>query len=79
MERALSESGLENTYFRGILRYPISDKSEEYHGYDEEYGLIYNEFIALNTHMIQKLQKTIKEQQKEIDALKAEINNMKNK
>ena len=79
VERALSESGLDNTYFGGILRYPISDKSEEYHGYDEEYGLIYNEFIALNTHMIQKLQKTIKEQQKEIDALKAEINNMKNK
>ena len=79
VERALSESGLDNTYFGGILRYPISDKSEEYHGYDEEYGLIYNEFIALNTHMIQKLQKTIEEQQKEIDALKAEINDMKNK
>lgn len=55
VEKALSESGLDNTHFGGILRYSISDKSEEYHGYDEEYGLIYNEFVALNTHMIQKL------------------------
>ena len=79
VERALSESGLDNTHFGGILRYPISDKSEEYHGYDEEYGLIYNEFIALNTHMIQKLQKIVQDQQNEIEALKAEINDMKNK
>ncbi len=35
-----------------------------------DYSLRYSEFIALNTHMIQKLQK-------EIDALKAEINNIK--
>lgn len=79
VEKALSESALDNTYFGGILRYPISRESEDYHGYDEEYGLIYNEFIALNTYMIQKLQKTVEEQQKEINALKAEINDMKNK
>ena len=46
---------------------------------EDSYGLVYSEFIALNTHMIQKLQKTVQDQQKEIDALKAEINDMKNK
>ena len=44
---------------------------------EDAYGLVYPEFIALNTHMIQKLQNTVQEQQKEIDALKAEIDNMK--
>ena len=44
---------------------------------EESYGLVYSEFIALNTHMIQKLQNTVQEQQKEIEALKAEINDMK--
>lgn len=44
---------------------------------EDAYGLVYSEFIALNTHMIQKLQNTVQEQQKEIDALKAEIDNMK--
>ena len=44
---------------------------------EDSYGLVYSEFIALNTHMIQKLQNTVQEQQKEIEALKAEINDMK--
>lgn len=44
---------------------------------EDSYGLTYSEFIALNTYMIQKLQNTVKEQQKEIEALKAEINNIK--
>ena len=46
---------------------------------EDSYDLAYTEFIALNTHMIQKLQKIVQDQQNEIEALKAEINDMKNK
>lgn len=46
---------------------------------EDSYGIVYSEFIALNTHMIQKLQKIVQDQQNEIDALKAEINDIKNK
>ena len=53
---------------------------EEEPVYDEDgnpvyiYGLRYGEFIMLNTHMIQKAYKKIDEQQKEIDLLKGQLN-----
>lgn len=37
---------------------------------DEEYGLIYTEFIALNTHMIQKLQAKVRELENTINERK---------
>ena len=39
----------------------------------DEYGLRYEEFIALNTHMIQKANTIIQSQQKEIDDLKKQV------
>ena len=39
----------------------------------EMYGLVYEEFIALNTHMIQNLYKMVNKQNKEIEKLKEEI------
>lgn len=44
-----------------------------------DYALRYSEFIALNTYMIQQLQKTIRDQQEEINSMKAEIDELKNK
>lgn len=41
------------------------------------YSLRYTEFIALNTHMIQKQQEKINAQQQEIDALKKELAEIK--
>lgn len=72
VENALTESGLDNTKFGGILRYPVKEDSGDYRGYSEEYGLIYNEFIALNTHMIQKLKQ-------ENEALKQTMYELENK
>ena len=76
VEKALLESGLDNTYFGGILHYPIDNKSEDYNGYDEEYGLIYNEFIALNTHMIQKLKSENEELKNKVSLLEEKLDSV---
>lgn len=76
VERALLESGLDNTCFGGILHYPIDNKSEDYNGYDEEYGLIYNEFIALNTHMIQKLKSENEELKNKVSLLEEKLDSV---
>ena len=60
IEQSLIRSGLSTSDFAGLVKYKVDPSSEEYNGYDEEYGLIYSEFIALNTYMIQKLQDEIK-------------------
>ena len=44
---------------------------------DGELGIAYGEFVSLNTHMIQKAYKKIDEQQKEIDNLKAQVQELK--
>ena len=41
-----------------------------------DYALRYEEFIALNTHMIQKAHETIQSQQKEIDDLKKQVQDL---
>lgn len=71
VEQALSDNGLTNSDFAGIVKYKVNPDSEDFNGYDEEYGLIYSEFIALNTYMIQKLQNEIVELKAEIAELKA--------
>ncbi len=51
---ALEASGLTTQDFAGFVRFPVSSSSEEYHGFDEEYGVIYTEFIPLLVHEVQK-------------------------
>ncbi len=65
VEKALLESGLTTEQFAGILKdkdITISademGTKEDIH-FDELYSLRYEEFIALNTLMIQKLQRRI--------------------
>ena len=57
-------------------------EKDEYEGekfvpdYDIECGIIYNEFIALNTHMTQKAHLRIDELESEIKELKQIINSL---
>ncbi len=58
---ALEQNNLTSQDFAGYVSYPVSKDSEEYRGFEEEYGLIYSEFTALNTHMIQKTRLDLQE------------------
>lgn len=83
IEKALTESGLTTQDFAGFIKSsyePDLDDPENCAVYEEaginpgedEYGLIYTEFVALNTYHIKKLQK-------ENDDLKAKIESLENK
>lgn len=64
VERALADSGLDNTDFGGLVKFPVPLQSEDWQGYDEEYGLIYSEFVALAVDQIQRLKKRVNELEK---------------
>ena len=75
-------------YCKEIQRKIVVDTDEEYleeKVYDEDgnpvydYMLRYEEFIALNTHMLQKAYTKIERQQKEIEELKTLVNELINK
>ena len=60
IEDSLINNGLTSLDFAGFIKSPkYSDDKETIEDYS--YGLRYGEFIALNTHMIQKLYKRIEE------------------
>lgn len=63
IEEALIQSGLTTNDFAGFVKY--NDPKTN----DEKYGLRYEEFIALNTHMIQKLYKRIEVLEEKINSL----------
>lgn len=87
VEQALSANGMTSFDFGGFCKdvktKAILNDEGKIVGreavYDENgnkeynYGLRYSEFIALNTHMIQKQQKIIESQQSEIDTLKEQV------
>lgn len=89
VEDALTESGLTTEEFAGIIiekdvslnpDYDASASEEENKKkekvYEKLYSLRYEEFIALNTHMIQKCLKEIKALKEEIEQLKgAQVQN----
>ncbi len=74
---ALEENNLSSREFAGFVKYTVDKDSPEYQGYEEEYGLIYSEFIALNTHMLQKTRKELQEAQNSITKLQEEIDRLK--
>lgn len=89
VEDALTTSGLTTEQFAGICiendvtldfdeDSSLTDKEREANKihYDKLYSLRYEEFIALNTHMIQRAYKKIEEQQTEIDDLKARLSKL---
>lgn len=69
VEEGLLESGLDSYDFAGFV---IDESDEEGLG-GYKYQLRYSEFIALNTHMIQKCLKRIDELENEIKTLKAQL------
>ena len=73
IQEALESSGLTTQDFAGFIQYDVDPLSEDYHGYETEYGLIYTEFIALNTHMIQQLMKRVALLENEINNLRGMI------
>lgn len=86
VEEALELAGMTTDNFAGIC---ISDVviDEEHEdpdmnyahnkGLKQIYSLRYEEFIGLNTYMIQKLNDKVQEQQEEIDSLKEEMQQLK--
>lgn len=86
VEESLKDVGLTDTEFAGFCKDKKTVETIDENGnvnieyvYDEngeheyKYSLRYSEFIALNTHMIQKQQKIIEIQQSEIDELKKSV------
>ena len=77
---ALNNNHLSSIDFGGYIEYKV--EKDEYEGekfvpdYDIECGIIYNEFIALNTHMTQKAHRRIDELESEIKKLKQIINSL---
>lgn len=87
IEDSLKEIGMTSNDFAGLCIDEASSDGDEDSGWDgnylvkngfsKMYTLIYEEFIALNTHMIQKIYKKVDDQQNEIDNLKNEIDELK--
>ena len=87
IEDSLKEIGMTSNDFAGLCIDEASSDGDEDSGWDgnylvkngfsKMYTLVYEEFIALNTHMIQKIYKKVDDQQNEIDNLKNEIDELK--
>ena len=77
VEDAMDEIGMDSKDFAGFIKSPlyrveIDDSGEEVETEEvvgERYALRYSEFIALNTHMIQKLMKRVEELEKKVGAM----------
>lgn len=65
VEQALTSNGLTSLDFAGFIKSPIYEEDGTTIK-DYSYGLRYGEFIALNTHMIQKLYQRISELESKI-------------
>ena len=72
VEDSLNKNDLSALDFAGFCKDPKYDENDKLLEGEYEYSLRYDEFIALNTHMIQKLMKRV-------DALEKELEEYKNK
>ena len=74
VERALMDSGIDTNDFAGFVR---SAGLNDVHGeYEDQCYLRYENFIALNTFMIQKLYHTVDELSSRVAALESKLNFM---
>lgn len=71
IEEAMKKTGLDSKDFAGFIKSPVYEEDEEGFGViaDHRYALRYAEFVALNTHMIQKMMQRM-------DALEKRINEL---
>lgn len=69
VEKSLADSGLTSLDFAGFVKSPrVDEDGNEIEG-EYEYALRYGEFIALNTHMIQKLMGRVEELERRVSEL----------
>lgn len=67
VEQAIKEGGITTQDFAGLIQ--LKEKAEMLDGYEDQYYLRYENFIALNTHMIQKLMARVAELESKLEAL----------
>lgn len=75
VEEAMGEAGLDSLDFAGFIKSPVHEVELKNGDYDtttpivdHRYALRYGEFVALNTHMIQKLMKRVSDLEAKIEA-----------
>jgi len=67
VEEAIAEGGMTTQDFAGLVQ--LKEKAEMLDGFEDQYYLRYENFIALNTHMIQKLMKRVSDLENKLEAL----------
>jgi len=67
VESALKNACISTQDFAGLVQ--ASGVEDVHKAYEDEYSLRYSEFIALNTHMIQKLYQRVDELEKKINSV----------
>lgn len=72
VEEAINNNGITNQDFAGLIQIKGDADGILLAEYQDQYYLRYEEFIALNTYMIQKLMKRIDELEAEVNTLKGE-------
>lgn len=86
VENALLNHGYTTKDFAGFVQSYEKEGTDGYCGVDDPKGLIYTEFVAWNTHMIQNHEREIRvlkfrvdEQEKEISTLQSKVNDLEQK
>lgn len=80
VEQAMEEAGLDSLDFAGFIKTPVHEKELPNGDYDEttpiidhKYALRYGEFVALNTHMIQRMMGRIEELEAKVAELERKL------
>lgn len=76
VKEALHNNNLTTDDFAGYVEFPTDEECMPYVQDNTMCGVRLNEFVMLNTHMIQKLYKVIENQKQEIDLLKEKLEGM---
>lgn len=77
VKQAFINNGHSINDFSGLVKLNPSGGQALYKDIDSPMGLKYTEFIAWNTHMVQKLYKEIEEQQEKVKTLEHIVNELK--
>lgn len=73
VKESFEKHGYTTQDFGGFVQMADSPENEDYCGVDDPMGIIYTEFVAWNTYMIQRLYKKMGEQHEKIDYLEKKL------